>query len=345
MAGKTHRLGPNLIETARAFASEQTCHDYLEAARWPDGVRCLKCDHDKVSKFTLRGKIKSYADGTVKPTPDRFLYQCLKCNYQFAATTGTIFSDTHLPLSKWMLATAIMCNAKKSVSAKQMERDMNVSYKTAWYLNHRIREAMGIVEASDETQLAGTVEADETYIGGKYDKRRKRARWDKEPVFGVVERDGKARTYHMPEVTLKGVLEKIKDNVAITADAIYTDDSDLYGTTAGCVMSHKHESVNHSAKEWVRGDVHTCTIDGYWGLLKRGIIGSFHKVSIKHLQRYLNEFQFKWNHRTAQDIFAQIIVALVIGSALRYNVLTGPHALADPASAPQAGPPASDEPF
>jgi transposase-like protein len=280
------------------FASEETCHNYLESARWPDGVRCLKCDHDKVSKFTLRGKIKTYADGTAKTTPDRFLYQCLKCKYQFAATTGTIFSDTHLPLGKWMLATAIMCNAKKSVSAKQMERDMDVSYKTAWYLNHRIREGMGLVEAADGSQLTGVVEADETYIGGKYDARRKRARYGKEPVFGVVQRDGKARTYHLSgKPTLKGVVERIKDNVEITADAIYTDESNLYGTVAGCIKNHKHDTVCHIAKEWVRGDVHTGTIDGYWGLLKRGVIGSFHQVSIKHLQRYLNEFQFKWNHR------------------------------------------------
>jgi transposase-like protein len=164
MAGKTHRIGLNLIETARVFASEETCHNYLEAARWPDGVRCLRCDSDKICKFTLKGKMKTYADGTTRPMPDRFLYECLLCRYQFAATTGTIFSDTHLPLSKWMLATAIMCNAKKSVSAKQMERDMGVSYKTAWYLNHRIREGMGIVEASDGSQLTGIVEADETTL-------------------------------------------------------------------------------------------------------------------------------------------------------------------------------------
>ena len=142
MASKTHRIGPNLIETAKVFACEENCHTYLEAARWPNGVRCLRCDFDKVSKFVLKGTMKTYADGTTRPTPDRFLYQCALCKYQFATTTGTIFSDTHLPLSKWMLAVAIICNAKKGVSAKQMERDMGVSYKTAWYLNHRIREAM-----------------------------------------------------------------------------------------------------------------------------------------------------------------------------------------------------------
>jgi hypothetical protein len=188
-----------------------------------------------------------------------------------------------------------MVNAKKGISSLQLTQDIKVARKTAWYLNHRIRKAMGLVEAADEERLTGTVEADETYIGGKYDARRKRARYAKEPVFGVVARDGKARTYHMPQgVTLKGVVAKIKDNVAITADAIYTDESNFYGTAAGCIQNHNHQSVSHSAKEWVRGDVHTGTIDGYWGLLKRGVIGSFHQISIKHLHRYLSEFQFRW---------------------------------------------------
>jgi hypothetical protein len=127
----------------------------------------------------------------------------------------------------------------------------------------------------------------------------------------------------MPKVTMKGVIERIKDDVSIYADAIYTDDSNLYGTAPGCIKNHNHQTVDHHAKEWVRGDVHTGTIDGYWGLLKRGIIGSFHQVSIKHLQRYLSEFQFKWNHRKSQDIFVLVVAALVIGSALPYDELIG----------------------
>lgn len=140
-------------------------------------------------------------------------------------------------------------------------------------------------------------------------------------MFGVVERGGKARTYHMPKVTLAGVVEKIKDNVSINATAIYTDESAFYGTVPGCVKNHNHKTVNHHAKEWVRGDVHTGTMDGYWGLLKRGVIGSFHQISIKHVNRYLNEFQFKWNHRNAQEIFALV---LVIGSVLPYAKLIEP---------------------
>ena len=146
----------------------------------------------------------------------------------------------------------------------------------------------------------------------------------KEPVFGIVERDGRVKTHHMPKVTLKAIVEHIKDDVSIHADAIYTDDGQSYGTVPGCIVNHNHQRVNHSAKEWVRGDVHTGTIDGYWGLLKRGIIGSFHQISVKHLHRYLSEFQFRWNHRNAPDIFLLVIAALVIGSALPYKLLIEP---------------------
>lgn len=327
MAGKTHRIGPNLIETARAFASEEACHTYLAAARWPDGIRCLKCDHSEVSKFTLKGKIKTYADGTTKAAPDRYLYQCLKCRYQFAATTGTLFSDTHLPLSKWMLAVAIMCNAKKSVSAKQMERDMGVSYKTAWYLNQRIREAM----ADEGGLLAGIVEVDETYVGGKAKNMHTKQREEKiggrgvrgkDTVLGMVERDGRVKTYHVPALNRFHVIDKLKEGISVEADLVCTDESRLYDRMPDNVQ--RHEIVNHSAKEYVRGEIHTGTIDGYWGLLKRSLIGSFHRVSIKHLQRYLSECQFKWNNRQNQEIFAAVILGLVIKSALRYKALTGP---------------------
>jgi transposase-like protein len=299
----------NLIDVTRQFGTPEACNDFLEKMRWPDGPECLHCDSKRVSKYVKKpGKRTKLNPDTgeleTKDIPARILYVCLDCKKQFSVGEGTIFNDTHLSLDKWLLAVALMVNAKKGISSLQLTQDIKVARKTAWYLNHRIRKAMGLVEAADEERLTGTVEADETYIGGKYDARRKRARYAKEPVFGVVARDGKARTYHMPQgVTLKGVVAKIKDNVAITADAIYTDESNFYGTAAGCIQNHNHQSVNHSAKEWVRGDVHTGTIDGYWGLLKRGVIGSFHQISIKHLHRYLSEFQFRWNNRETENMF------------------------------------------
>jgi len=327
MPGKTHRIGPNLIDTAKQFADEKSCHDYLEKARWPEGVRCLRCEHDKVSKFTSKGKTRVNAKGEAKTGPDRFMYQCLKCRYKFQATTGTIFSDTHLPLSKWMLAVAIMCNAKKGVSAKQLERDMNVSYKTAWFLSHRIRKAMD----DEGGLLSGIVEVDETYVGGKAKNMHAKERAEKiggpgthgkDSVFGMIERDGRVKTYHIPALNRYYVIDKLKEGISVEAELVCTDESRLYQRMPSNIV--RHEIVNHSVKEYVRGQIHTGTIDGYWGLLKRGLIGSFHRVSIKHLNRYLGEFQFKWNNRKNEEVFASVIIGLVIKSALRYKVLTGP---------------------
>jgi transposase-like protein len=316
--------GMNLIDVAKQFATPEACNDFLESMRWPDGVTCLACESKRVTKYVKQAGSRNRVNPKtgaveVKPVPSRILYICLDCDKQFSVTEGTIFNDTHLSLDKWFMATALMVNAKKGLSALQLKRDISVAYKTAWYLNHRIRKAMALVEACDTEPLVGTVEADETYVGGKYDARRKRARWDKEPVFGVVQRGGKARTFHVRPVNRAAINEKLKDNISIEADQVYTDDSNLYDAMPANVK--RHESVNHSAKEWVRGDVHTGTIDGYWGLLKRGIIGSFHQVSIKHLHRYLSEFQFRWNNRESQDIFVLVIAALVLGSAMPYKKL------------------------
>jgi DNA-directed RNA polymerase subunit RPC12/RpoP len=280
----------NLIDVAKQFGTPEACNDFLEEMRWPDGVECLKCGSKRVSKYVKQAGVRKSGARKGQALPARILYVCLECGKQFSVTEGTIFNDTHLPIEKWFHAVALMVNAKKGVSAMQLKRDLGTAYKTAWYLAMRIRRAMGLIEAADDAPLTGTIEADETYVGGKYDKRRKRARYDKPAVFGLVERDGKARTCHMPAVTLKNIVEKIKDNVSINATAIHKDESALYGTTAGCIKSHRHGTVKHIEKEWVRGDVHTGTIDGYWGLLKRGIIGSYHQISMKHLERYLAEF-------------------------------------------------------
>ncbi|HWQ52251.1 MAG TPA: IS1595 family transposase [Bryobacteraceae bacterium] len=315
----------NLIDVSKKFATPEACNDFLEAVRWPDGVECIECCSKRVTKYVKQAGSRKRTNRKtgaeeIKPVPARILYVCLDCNKQFSVTEGTIFNDTHLPLDKWFMAVALMVNAKKGVSAKQLQRDLGTAYKTAWYLGHRIRKAMGLIEAADETPLTGTVEADETYMGAKkYDKRRKRAKYGKEPVFGIVERDGRAKTFHIPHVNRYHVVDKLAGNISIDADLLCTDDSRLYNRVPANIQ--KHEIVNHSAKEWVRGDVHTATIDGYWGLLKRGVIGSFHQISVKHLHRYLSEFQFRWNNRKSQDIFALVMCALVIGAAMPYAQL------------------------
>jgi transposase-like protein len=213
-----------------------------------------------------------------------------------------------------MLTVAIMCNAKKGVSAKQLQRDLAVSYKTAWYLSHRIREAMILGSWTDE-KMTGTVEADETYVGGKYDKRRKRERWDKEPVFGMVEREtGRVHAKHLTQANRWQINREINSRVAPQA-RMMTDESNLYANLSQ--RGFTHQIVIHSDKQWVRGECHTQAIDGFWSLLKRAIIGSFHQVSIKHLDRYICEFAYRWNGRCLEYRCPTQSLSLALRSSLR----------------------------
>ena len=169
----------NLIDVGKKFATPEARNDFIESMRWPDGVACLACESKRVTKYQKQAGTRKRVNATtgeaeLKPVPSRILYVCLDCGDQFSATEGTIFNDTHLYLEKWFMAVALMVNAKKGLSALQLKRDIKVAYKTAWYLNHRIRKAMELIETATEAPLAGTVEIDETYMGSKkYDKRRK----------------------------------------------------------------------------------------------------------------------------------------------------------------------------
>lgn len=344
MAGKTHRIGKSLIEIQKTYGAEEQCLAFLEMARWPEGVECVKCGGKKISKFITKERTRkrfSKTQGKVVDAkiPARQLYTCLnpECAQQFSVTAGTVFNDSHLPLTKWFEAIALMLNAKKGLSAKQMERDLGVSYKTAWYLCHRIRKAM------DEgvSLFEGVVEVDETYVGGDYDKRRKRGRYEKQPVFGAVQRGAgdehsKVRAFPIPTNSAAILTGAVRGNVSIKAELVISDESRAYNK----VRQHfPHETVNHIKLEYVRkGDprgIHTNSIEGFWSLFKRGLIGSFHKVSVKHLSRYLNEFEFRFNHRKHEELFAMTIINLLIASALPYAELT--------ARASEQG--ASDEPF
>lgn len=328
--GKTTRIGKSLIAVQEELGTEEQCLAFLEALRWPDGVRCVLCGHSKVSKFATKESTRQRVnaktgEAETKTVPARHLYQCLNsaCNHQFTATAGTIFNDTHLPLQKWMLAVALMCNAKKGVSAKQLQRDLEVSYKTAWYLSHRIREAMILGNWNDE-KMTGTVEADETYIGGKYDKRLKRAKYDKPAVFGMIEREtGRVHAKHVAggNRVNRWTLDKEINSVATPDARLMTDESRLYKNLKN--LGYAHEVVIHSDKEWVRGEVHTQSIESFWGLLKRGVIGTFHQVSIKHLDRYVQEFSYRFNNRQNQELFTITVAALALGIPLPYAKLTG----------------------
>jgi transposase-like protein len=285
----------NLIDVTSAFAAEETCLDLLEHLRWPEGVRCLKCGSEKLSRITRKSRNKNKR---VR------LFQCLSCDYQFTPTTGTIFTDSHLPLAKWFLAVGLMINAKKGISAKQMQRDLGVGYQTAWYLCHRIRKAM---EEGELPKFTGTVEADETYVGGRYDRRRKRGPWEKTPVMGIIERGGRVEAYRIPTPSKTVLVGKIRDRVSPEAELVITDELAAYKSINA---NYRHEVIEH-IREWVRGNVHTNTIENFWSLFKRGVIGSFHKVSAKHLPRYLAEFTYRFNKREEENLFMVTLRRLV----------------------------------
>jgi transposase-like protein len=253
-------------------------------------------------------------------------YDCDSCRYQFSVTTGTVLHDTHLDLWKWFLAVYLICESKKGMSANQLKRTLKIgSYKTAWYLCHRIRSAM--TEANPEV-LSGTVEADETFIGGKlrhqFKNRRESARGrmvNKSIVAGVIERGGKLRVRVVPDADKKTLHGFLRDNLADNTEAIYTDSWRSYRGIGD--ENTKHEYVDHSAEEWVRGAVHTNSIESAWSLFDRAIIGSYHKLSQKHLPAYLKEFEFRFNNRDNPFLFRDTLLALLRANALPYEQLTG----------------------
>jgi transposase-like protein len=300
----------NVIEVNDKLKSDEQCVAYLEARRWPNGVRCVTCGGEKISRITSKSKKQAV----------RKLYQCLEpsCKQQFTATSGTLFHDSHLPLHKWFLAMAFMTQAKKGMSAKQLQAHLGLkSYQTAWYLCHRIRKAMA--ESGSASPLGGIVEVDETHVSGRYDKRRKRDPWATTIVAGMVERGGRVRTQKIHTASKQVLVGMVRDNVQPSA-TVMTDEATAYKSLGGIVA--KHNFVRHSAEEWVRGNVHTNTIEGCWSLLKRGIVGSFHKISVKHLDRYLAEFDFRFNNRKNAEIFDALVTRLVARPAMPYRELT-----------------------
>jgi transposase-like protein len=311
MASKRMDL-PTLIDQ---FSDEAKCRAYLEALRWPDGITCPQC---------------GAGDDRVTPIPSRGLWRCNECQYQLSVRAGTILQDSKLPLWKWFLATYLICEAKKGISANQLKRMIGVgSYRTAWYVSHRVRAAMGIVW---EDQLRGIVEADETFVGGK--TRRGTGRRDewggipgpdparpKAVVLGAVEREtGNIRLSLAPNRGRASLKAFLDEAVADEAIAVYTDDWRPYRTIVADGDT-RHETVNHSANEWVRGDVHTNGIESVWSLLKRSIVGSYHHVSVKHLPAYLEEIEFKYNNRFNPHIFRETLRVLVTADPLTYDSL------------------------
>ena len=298
----------NLMEMLKQFNSEEKCRTYIEKLRWPDGAVCPSCQSTKIYRLE-----------------NRPLLLCSSCKYQFSVTVGTIFHDTHLPLENWFVATFLLCEAKKGMSACQIQRTLGIkTYKTAWYLCHRIRRAM--LEAQPK-KLGGTVEIDETYVGGK--ARRWRPRSVKKVVIGIRQRNGDLRLIHAEDARSETVSEIIKANVGGHVEVIMTDESAIYPWALNRLQKEKHRTINHT-REYAHGDVHTNTVESAFSLLKRGIVGSWHKVSAKHLPAYLDEMCFRFNNRKNPYLFRDTIMKLIQSQNLEYKELTAQ--LAEPAA-------------
>ncbi len=289
----------NLMKLIEEFGSDDECREYLTTLRWPNGMACLRCG--SVDVTTL---------------PKRNLFQCSDCRYQFSVTTNTIMHDSHLPLRKWLLAIYLIVESKKSLSAAQLGRNINVQYRTAWYLAQRIREALKTPDA----MLAGIVEVDETWIGGSAVGKGRHYMGNKSLVAGAIERGGEVRMKHVPSTSKKVLHAFIEDMISDDAEAIYTDEWRGYNDIGD--ENTRHETINHSIKEYARGDVHTNSIEGMWSLFKRGVVGSFHHVSKKHLERYLDEFEFRFNNRKNPYIFREALKELIDAPRLTFADLT-----------------------
>ncbi len=265
------------------FTNDDAARDHLENIRWPNGPVCPHCGGTERNS-RLNGA--SHRTG---------LLFCGDCREQFTVTVGTVFERSKVPLHKWVLATHLLCASKKGMSAKQIERMLGVTYKTAWFMCHRIREAMNIGSTGPLGRNGGAVEVDETYWGN-VGKQAKGARGfaHKMKVVSLVERNGQKRSFHVANVTQETVGPILREQVAKKA-RLMSDDTSVYNKAGKEFASH--EKVNHSAGEYSRGDVTTNTVESSFAIFKRGLYGTFHSVSEKHLQRYVTEFDFRWNTR------------------------------------------------
>jgi transposase-like protein len=305
----------NLLNVTRNFTTEDQALDYLISQRWPKGVRCLACRHEKVYKIATRGK-------TGKPCR---LFECAECGLHFSATTGTLFHDSHLPLQKWFMAMALMGEAKKGISANQVARHIGVQYKTAWHLCHRIRKAMQEMELEKLGSKGQVVEIDEAYIGGrKFGKGVKAAKEAKITVLGMIERSGRVHFQRIENAKAESIRPILKANLSPKASKVVTDAAAVYSSILPEIVPVKqHEETVHKEELRDKGELSMKTLDGAISLFKRGVIGSYHKLSKDHLDSYLGEFCWRYNRRHMQPfMFETMMRELVTKKPLTYKTLT-----------------------
>ncbi len=307
----------NLSDIAEQFSNEESAREYLEKVLWPDGAVCPHCGVLGES-YRLNGKAGSKHG--VRPG----VWKCGGCRKQFTVRVGTIFEDSHIPLHKWLMVIHLLCSSKKGMSSHQIHRMAGITYKSAWFMTHRIRYAM---KPLDCDKLQGTVEIDETYVGGKVKgKGIKAGRDNKAPVVTLVERGGQARSFHVEHVNSQNLKPIIKEGVHGWSQ-VMTDDATMYPFILKDQVA-SHDVVCHSRGEYVRLEgeksIHTNTVEGFFSLLKRGVYGTFHHLSKQHLHRYLSEFDFRYNARDVSDgERTEKAIQNVVGKRLMYRTRLG----------------------
>lgn len=293
-----HKQFKNLAEFMTFFNTEEVCRSYFEEVRFKGGDFCPHCKHTKINRFS-----------------DGERYRCASCKQDFTIKTGTLFGESKLPLRKWFVAIYLLTTSKKGVSSIELAEQVGVSQKTAWFMDHRIREAL----KQNGGKLFGTVEVDETYIGGKH--LRKDGFRKKAPIFGMTERKGKTKAFSVPHRGTEVLLPLIRDNIDAKA-RIMSDEARVYQKLPR--TGYQHGSVKHGKRHWAHGDVNTNSIESFWALFKRGHHGTYHTMSKKHLQRYIDEFVFRFNSRdvSMQERF-DLVTKLMSGSGkMSYKALT-----------------------